>query len=248
MRKSGLQKQISFIFEDVPIPPTNTDGKPLMPLQSETPAAPSAAPMPTLQTAAASHSGSQPKTADAVRPRPLPRKQFQPVRSQSGQQFGRQLQKLLGGSTSGGMDPRQKKMTIMVAVLAVVFTGVLTVSLGGLGQTTAKSVKPAEISAAPKAASAKLQPQWQMPEPLPAELRNPMAPRTQETESQEADGDASRLVVKGIVFSRSKPSAIIGEKIVFPGETIGGAVIVAITRENVEFEQDGRRWTQQVER
>jgi hypothetical protein len=252
MRKSGLQKQIAFIFDDVAMPQTQTgtlcppepaaaqpEGIPL--LQRELPAErqPTAPEVPA-------RSAKTPAAA-AVRPQPLPRKKIKPVKANAGQ-FGQQLKKTVFGSAKG-MDARQKKMTMMVLVLAVIFAGVLTISLGGLGKTSAKPATVSDEPASAKNAAAQTQQQWQMPEPLPAELRNPMVPQAAKIDPQAAgDHNPGQLVVKGIVYSQTNPSAIIGESVVSPGQTVHGATVVAITRDAVEFEQDGRRWVQKVQR
>lgn len=255
MRKSGLQKQIAFIFDDAAMPQTQTD---TLCLEPEPPACepegnplvhrdlPEARPVPPAPEAPAR--SAQTPSIPAVRPQPLPRKKTKPVKANTGQ-FGQQVKKAMFGSAKGGMDARQKKMTVLVLLLAVVFAGVLTISLGGLGKTSAK---PATVSAEPAAAknaAPKTQKQWQMPEPLPAELRNPMVPQTAKIEPQTAaDDKPAQLIVKGIVFSQTNPSAIIGESVVSPGQTVHGATVIAITRDAVEFEQDGRRWVQKVQR
>ena len=63
--------------------------------------------------------------------------------------------------------------------------------------------------------------------------------------SEAARGGA--LVVKGILFSDDNPAAVVGAEIAHIGDTIAGAEIVAIRKDEVEFEKDGKKWTQAVE-
>ena len=51
-------------------------------------------------------------------------------------------------------------------------------------------------------------------------------------------------VITGITYNENKSFAIIGTKIVGEGDTIDGVKIVKINKETVEFEKDGKRWTQ----
>lgn len=261
MRKSGLQKQIAFIFDDVSMPQTDPASMKLpiqqqqdkenqdlapdaqSPLQRTTVPSDKTRTMPAAQTHAA-----QAPTVPTVRPKPLPKSAAVRSKQNTGPTLSQQVRKVLFGSVDGTMDPHQKKMTIMVAVLAVVFAGVLTVSLGGSGGKTTKPKAVADEPAAVKPAALKSPQDWHMPEPLPAEIRNPMAPQTGETAAKADDVQPEKIVVKGIVFSKTNPTAIIGETIVGQGEVINGATIVTITRDSVEFEKDGRHWTQAVQR
>ena len=52
--------------------------------------------------------------------------------------------------------------------------------------------------------------------------------------------------VSGIVYSDDMASAVIGTKIVRQGEKIDDIKVVKINSEGVEFEKNGRRWTQKI--
>lgn len=43
------------------------------------------------------------------------------------------------------------------------------------------------------------------------------------------------------------PSAIVGVQIVHAGDTIYGVKVVEISRDRVEFEKDGKRWSQRIQ-
>ena len=53
-------------------------------------------------------------------------------------------------------------------------------------------------------------------------------------------------VVTGISYAEEDPSAIVGYDIVREGDMIHGVRVVKIYRDKVEFEKDGKRWTQGV--
>ena len=56
------------------------------------------------------------------------------------------------------------------------------------------------------------------------------------------------LAVRGILYSQDKPSAVIGNQIVHEGEKVSGATIQKINKDSVEFELDGKKWTQQIQK
>lgn len=74
-------------------------------------------------------------------------------------------------------------------------------------------------------------------------LRNPM----QFGSATPAQEETGKLIVKGILYSEDNPSVVIGTKIMREGDEVSGAAIVKINRDSVEFEMDGRRWTEEVQ-
>jgi len=183
-----------------------------------------------------------------VRPKPLPRMQMVPQKKKSQSMAMLKIKKTVYGSEKG-MDSRQKKMSILVGVLSLLFAGVLVISLGGLGQSKAKA---ADNEDAQQESTARIQAsenlQWQKPQPLPAQLRNPMELQVAQLDQDSNDTTDDLLVVKGIVFSKTKPTAIIDNRIVGEGETLNGVKVVKISKDSVEFEKENKRWSQQVQR
>ena len=59
---------------------------------------------------------------------------------------------------------------------------------------------------------------------------------------------AGGLIVKGIIYSEDNPSAVVGDQIVHQGDKVLGVVIIKINEDNVEFEVNGKKWTQKVQR
>lgn len=53
-------------------------------------------------------------------------------------------------------------------------------------------------------------------------------------------------IITGITYNENKSFAVIGTHIVGEGDTIDGVKIVKINKETVEFEKDGKRWTQGI--
>jgi len=53
--------------------------------------------------------------------------------------------------------------------------------------------------------------------------------------------------VSGILYSEDKPSAVVGNRIVYEGDAFDGINIVKIHKNKVEFEKNGKRWAQSIE-
>ncbi|MBN2138922.1 MAG: hypothetical protein JW720_14025 [Sedimentisphaerales bacterium] len=265
-KKSGLHKNISSIFDGVPIP--NDQG------------------------AASANRGSEQPKVGYDSPRPSTSSVQNPQIPGSYQQFRQsprggarlkagaeakgplgQVAKKLFAPKPGVSPARQKVMVLAVPLLLVVFIVVVTKFVG----LPSFAVK-APVIPVPKlnTAAAADEPIWQKPEPYPAGLRDPMeltddmVARIEAKAQQEAqakiDAAAARnqtaagtgdtqaivakmgeLTVKGILFSADNPAAVIGTRIAHVGDTIADAKILKITKKNVEFERDGKTWTQEVE-
>ena len=159
-----------------------------------------------------------------------------------------------------GVSPaRQKAFVVMVPVLLIVMIFVLRQIISKAPDKTEGGTKD---NASVKVANADsgIEIDWQIPEPLPAITRDPIKLPGQD-ESQNAGQDENpgegpnvtvvetnpvAIKVKDIVYSQDKPSAFIGSKIVYVGDTVGGFTIVRIERDRVELEKNGKRWVQKI--
>lgn len=268
MRKSGLHKQISSIFDGVPVPTSNNlhqdadSTSVLRPSDAENGQA--AVSEQTTETAPVTAKSSLVKRLSAdpsecasapsiqvERPMPMPKSAIAKCKSGPGVFAG--LKKTLFGSSAKSLDPHQKKMAMMVGVLAAVFAVVMYISLGGVGKSTVNTKKDNSEENGHSSATVIRPEDWKSPKPLSAELRNATSPVTQTssvepTGTENTDTNPSELVVSGIVFSKNKPTAIINNQIFHEGETINGVRIVKITKEAVEFLDQENRWSQKVRR
>lgn len=274
MRKSGLHKQISSIFDGVPVPQNDglqeeTDASSVLmqnetqdPPESQSPTNPQAQPNPVLAPESARSSlvkrmSADPSTcasAPAIQvDRPMPLSKSSTTPSKTGPGISAQVKKVLFGSSKGSLDARQKKMAGLVGILGVVFGVVMFISLGGVGQSKAATTgtDATEDPVTQNQGTKKTVQDWTSPQLLPANLRDATSIASRQTDPT---GDASvnsgsgELVVKGIVFSQNKPSAIINSEILTEGQTINGVTIVRITKDTVEFKSNDKQWTQQVQR
>lgn len=105
---------------------------------------------------------------------------------------------------------------------------------------------PTKQTTGPQYSAYRPRPRDEPVEEKPAARVEPRAPA-----APEPIGDTRqrpRLVVKGIAYSKSNASALIGGEVVHEGDTVSGAQVVKITRDTVEFEMNGTTWTQGVSR
>jgi hypothetical protein len=90
---------------------------------------------------------------------------------------------------------------------------------------------------------------WQIPEPYPADLRDPTQFTRVRATTDDTEAQTGKLIVAGILFDKDDPSlssASISDQVVSEGDEILGAKVVKINKSSVEFEKDGQRWTQRV--
>jgi hypothetical protein len=139
----------------------------------------------------------------------------------------------------GASQARQKVVILVAPILMVVFLLVVTQAFKKSPSTTAT---PSNRTSAAVAFSGKIN--WELPAVIPDNLRDPMvfgaAGQGRET--------TSGPVVKGIVYSEDKSCAVVGDRIASVGDTVGGATIVKINPDSVEFTMGDKNWTQKIER
>jgi hypothetical protein len=246
MRKSGLHKQIASIFDGAPVPKHSAKAS-----------------LTTKQADAAEESNTTDKSVARLLPVPKSASAAQPSLLKKISFLG--LSKTPQGSNADASQRRQKTMTALVGVLSVVFIGVMSISLGGIGQTKAAPVPVDEPAAVVVEEKPQFDPQsWAFPNPLPAQMRNPMVipkapeppvvvvepvPEVQEPVEAEAAAEVpveETIEISGIVYSEKKPTVLINGQVVFEGQAVNGATILKISRNAVEFEKDGRQWTRHV--
>jgi hypothetical protein len=111
-------------------------------------------------------------------------------------------------------------------------------------------------TAAPPAAEAQIA--WQVPARLawggrdPMQLTPPPAVLAAEGEGEPVTARPVRspveLVVTGILYSADRPSALVNTQIVHEGQQIAGIAVEEIDFDGIQFERDGQRWKQGVNR
>ncbi len=248
MHSAGLHKKVSAIFGNIalgkdtaaqqPLGPTDVP-KP-QPPKPQTPShmtptkpkpkenLPPPPPPPPPQT----------KTAPAKRPKVNVTMGF--AKKIPWQQWLTKIKNMLPASKPGVDNSRQKKMVIIVPALSIILVVVLFKVLGtpSRGTNQSKTLGPTGTAAASDGLI-----NWQIPDPYPTSLRDPM----QFGSVTIAQPETGKLIVKGIVYSEDNPSAVINDQILHQGDKILDITIIKINSNSVEFEINGKKWTQEVQ-
>lgn len=273
-RRVGLQKDISSIFKGVAVSTEDSapqsrprpileppQAEPLEPAVSEPPLEPPSS-APVEPVASEPPAPVEPEPQPEVRPLPAPVKVTPPRKPKMDvvlkapkrapwYQKLREMKDKFLASKPGVSQTRQKATVVLIPILAIMLLIVLT----RVFKTSSPSAARGEQEEPDMSAiDAGHEIDWQIPPPYRASFRDPMQfaspaavqaePDIPETEEPEAE----KLVVKSILHSQSKPSAVIGSKIAHEGDTILGATVIKIEKDMVEFEKNGERWTQKVQR
>lgn len=248
--KAGLHKEVSAIFDGVPIPKNNnangTQQPPHAPMPSHIGHSAIKARVPDRQIPTI------PKFQQPVHPpaKNAPDKHLsanttiKTARQIPWRQTWEQIKNKLFAPKPGVDATKQKAMAILVPVLAIIMIFILTQVLGTQPPVTIKQANAGPANTAAAFSNKNNEIDWQIPDPYPTTLRDPMQIGSVTT-NQEGGG---KLIVKGIVYSEDNPSAVIGEQIVRQGDKISGITIVKISKNSVEFEMNGKKWTQKVQR
>ncbi|KPL23519.1 MAG: hypothetical protein AMJ75_05865 [Phycisphaerae bacterium SM1_79] len=154
-----------------------------------------------------------------------------------------------------GVSPiKQKAMVIMVPILAVVMIFVLRQVLSKSPRKTEGAGKD-DTPVVVANADTDHEIDWEIPEPITIITRDPIklpddsdTQNTEQVEQNNTTGEitAGTMIVRDIVYSEDKPSALVGSKIVYVGDVINDITVVKIDRDSVEFEKNGDRWEQKV--
>lgn len=237
-RRVGLQKKVSSIFTGVPIPKDNGAQQPS---GAPTPERPNYAPPSHL-------SGTTEKPQQPVQPPPkaAPAKQPKPdvtvktARQIPWRETWQKIENKLFAPKPGVSASRRKTMVILIPVLFIVLIFVFVRVFSTPSHAVAT---PAKLGPSSAVAASIHKIDWQIPALYPATLRDP----TQFGSVTTTQAGTGRLIVKGIVYSEDKPAAVIGTQIVSEGGKVLGATVVKINENSVEFEMDGKKWTQKVQ-
>jgi hypothetical protein len=235
-RKAGLHKEISSIFEGIPVP-----GMGKRPSDAAVPEQAEQGP----EKASASERGDQ-QTIPSMKPGPVKQPASKVAAAKkTGKSIWQKIKDKLFQSESGVSSSRQKVTLILIPILIVALIYVLMPLF-----KRPEISRPGEAGPAGVAVGDKGEIDWRVPEPYPTTLRDPMQASSSAnfgkgTGTVESGG---ALLVKGIVHSMENPAAVIGTQIVHEGDIIAGASVVKINQDSVEFKMDGKRWVQKVQR
>jgi hypothetical protein len=167
----------------------------------------------------------------------------------SSQSFWKQIRNKLFKSKPGVSTTKQKATVVMIPLLFIVL--IFMLFRGGVFGTSAGHTEASAEDTAPGVVTAgdNTKIDWEIPAPYPTKLRDPMRlvpveiPQTDQTETRKT----IELIVKSILYSEDNPSAVIGGRILHEGNKIRGVSVIKISKDSVEFEMNGKRWTQKVQ-
>lgn len=241
-RKAGLHKQVSSIFNGVPIPESDATQQPP---DVSPPKSPDYSPPSHLAPTTPEHrQPTEPPPKPAQKPAPLEQTKTyaikETVRQIPWQQTWERIKDKLFTPKPGVSTSRQITMAVVVPVLFIVMIVIFAKVLSKPSPTAAIPTASGSVN---NNAVVDSKTDWQIPEPYPQTLRDPMQLGSIATTA----GGAAKLIVKGIVYSDDNPSAVVGNQIVREGDKISDATVIKINRDSVEFEINGERRIQKVQ-
>lgn len=250
--KAGLHKQVSSIFSGVPIP---KEDKAEEANSTATKEQPTYGPPSHLSGATLLPDQlmkSQPKSIPTEKPEEAEKKAAQvqaPIEIKSSgpsalKQAVQRIKDKLFKPKTGVSPARQKAMVVLVPVMFIgMVLAFYKVLGGGPGETPGPNViNPSNTIAATSGTI-----EWKIPELYPTTLRDPMQFKKEEVVTPTDIPDKKEeIIIKGILFSEEDPSVIIDVDILHEGDKVSGATIVKINQNSVEFEMNGKTWTQKV--
>ncbi len=250
--KAGLHKQVSSIFNGVPIP---KEDKTEQSAPTATKEQPTYGPPSHLSGATLlpdQLTKSPPKAIPTEKSKEAEKKPAQvqaPVEIKSSgpsalQQAIKRIKDKLFAPKPGVSPARQKAMVVLVPVMFIgMVLAFYKVLGGGEGETPGPNVITPSNNTTAAASSAI---DWKIPELYPTTLRDPMQFKKEEVTPTDTPKKTEEIIIKGIIFSEEDPSVIIGIDILHEGDKVSGATIVKINQNSVEFEMNGKKWTQKV--
>jgi len=253
-RRAGLHKEITAIFGGVPVPRQGeTDSAPGTPGdEAATQGAGSGKldrarvkpPVPPRPSTPAAQTPPQDTITRAPAIRPVESEKVKPEigAEHSGPRLFEQIMHKLIKPQSGATSQRQKIATILVPVLFIILIVAFIRVLSPKGGSLVGSVESRPTGAV-AGSNAKID--WQFPKPYPSTLRDPMK-FGQVKPTGNSTIQTGEIAVDGIIWSDDHPLAIIGKEVVTEGQEVAGVTVVKIKKDSVEFEKDGKRWTQKV--
>ncbi len=153
-----------------------------------------------------------------------------------------------------GSDSSQKKKMILlipavIVVLVIVYTRLFS------GPTGTIPVVPTTSTSTPGLVSAEIN--WQEPDLYPDSLRDPMRValvRNSSNTTNSTNGEGSETIENEpqldlrVIMWSDNPSVMIGKEILHEGEEFNGIKILKINQHSIEFEKDGKKYEQKDNR
>ncbi|MHC4636639.1 MAG: hypothetical protein ACYTBP_06930 [Planctomycetota bacterium] len=252
--KSGLHKEISSIFDGVPLPsgkgsqqssssdsgrtgyvPPRSSIPTPPPQQAETPPP---VQKPQVDTTPVLQKPTQPvKEQDVVKEFT---KEYKPAKESSLKQTWEQIKSRFFESGDSEAPARQKVMVVLIPVLAIAMIFMMMRAFSTPESNAAATVVPTAKETVDNGIPKK---DWQIPDLYPSAIRDPMQLAKVSIEKIVT----GEVVVTGILYSEDKSSAVINGSIVSEGDEVFGITVIKIDSRNVTFQKGDKTWTQKVQ-
>jgi len=246
-KRTGLQSEIAGIFSGVPVPKkggarSQPGGPAPKPDDPASKSSGSVIPKPVAPATPTTHKPVEPLPA-APRPKVVEVKVPRQKTRRAPPKISRRRKDKLFAPKAGVSSSRQKTSIILFVILSAALVIVLARPYLASRRNPATS-RPGGKTDNSNSTMANIEIDWPVPKVYSAGLRDPMelgSPQQQRI-IEASDG----IVVVGIVVSDDLKQAIIGTDYLQEGDIVPGTKIrvKTINRSSVEFEEDGKTWTQ----
>jgi hypothetical protein len=253
-KRTGLQSEIAGIFSGVPVPKkggtrSQSDSPAKKPVDPASKPSGSVIPKPVMPQPQAPVAPTSKKTVEplpaAPRPKVVEIKAPEQIAKRIPKRISKRRKDKIFAPKSGVSSSRQK----VGITLFILFSTALVIVL--LRPYLPNPGKPAPSQSGGKedngnSTVANVEIDWPVPPVYSANLRDPMELGSRQKIIVESSKD---IVVRGIVVSEDRKYAVIGTNYLQEGGIVPGTKIKVnkINPNNVEFEEDGKTWTQKVE-
>ncbi len=241
--RSGLHKNISSIFDGVPLPKNDDTKKPVDDVTAMGKTAGHLPPMPSASVEPPQTWSKEPPKAAPTPAQTPPIVNKTVITGKFQKIIGELLQELKARVLTPPEGVSQSKHMATLILIPVLILVVVFVFGRTLLQSGVKGNKSNDGSAIAAYSVTRTEIEWEKPSPYPANLRDPMKKFSSSGALATVAGD---IVVRGIVWSEDSPAAVIGTQIIYQGQAVQGTKILQITEDSVEFEKDGKKWVQKV--
>ena len=258
-KRTGLQSEIAGIFSGVPVPKKggarSKEGGP--PPKSDAPSSKSGGsvipkpvvpkpvtPKPTAPVTPTPHKPVEPVPSS---PRPKVTEIEAPERKtrKASPKISRRRKDKLSAHKAGVSSSRQKRAILLLILFSAALVVVLARPYFMSRTNPGPPRKPGKTDTG-NSTKANIEIDWPVPPVYSTDLRDPMELGQRQRIIIETSDD---LVVRGISHSEDRRYAVVGTETVEEGDIVPGTEIRVkkINPSSVEFEEDGKTWTQKVE-
>lgn len=236
--KSGLHKEVSAIF----------GGEPFSKVMSRQGGTALAEPKQDENTPSFNYTSSKkPDTVSQVLNKASAMSAAAKTEKPKGNVFKNIIAKIKNKIDPNGDNPNAKKQMIMIfsmPLLAVVLVFVLINTFGSSKKPVKAGKSKVAAAASSQSENVDLETAWAAPAEYPKNARDPM----QFANKGGAEGSQTDVAVTGILYSSSKPTAVISGKVAKEGDVVFGVKVIKINQDSVDLQKDNKTWRQRVQR